>query len=426
MGIARLSVARWLLFAMIGIVCPPVMAGEPAAKKGNQPAASIDASKYPSLQAAFDALPEAGGLVKLPPGNFTLTEPLVLQRGDTRVEGAGAATKLINCNREGEPALIVRPPNFKENPKARIWRVQLADFRICGDPKAIDAKSTQPKSGDGILAINIDEIYIQGMSVDHNGGHGVSLINCRENPRVSDNIFTYNLRAGVNIKAGHDIVVNANHFEENQDALRCTDSFNLCMNGNNIDDHTRHGVVIENTYGSVLSGNMIEECKGMAVILDRDCYGITISANVIADDFGGGVDLRDAWGCTVSANTFVLDPVFGVRVGHGSGRITITGNNFCDSFIGGRQRRVNKANQAAGVILTGTSDVTVSGNSFSGLDAQAVTADENCRRLAIIGNVIVDIDRGGAPRKPPLDVAAAKESIIEHNIVTKQTEPTRR
>ena len=68
----------------------------------------------------------------------------------------------------------------------------------------------------------------------------------------------------------HDIVVVGNQFEENLDALVCKDSFNLCMTGNNLDDHLRHGVVIENTYGSVVSGNMIEECNGIAIILDRD------------------------------------------------------------------------------------------------------------------------------------------------------------
>jgi hypothetical protein len=68
----------------------------------------------------------------------------------------------------------------------------------------------------------------------------------------------------------------------NWDAIRCIDGFNLCMTGNNLDDHLGDGVVIENTYGSVVSGNMIEECNGTAIVLDRDCYGITLSANVIA------------------------------------------------------------------------------------------------------------------------------------------------
>jgi len=120
MSITRSLGAGWLLLVVMGLVCSRIAAAEPAAKQENQPAALIDASKYPNLQAAFDALPEAGGVVKLPPGDFKLTEPLVLRRGETRVEGAGAATRLINYNQAGKPALIVRPPNLEKNPKARI------------------------------------------------------------------------------------------------------------------------------------------------------------------------------------------------------------------------------------------------------------------------------------------------------------------
>ena len=116
-------------------------------------------------------------------------------------------------------------------------------------------------------------------------------------------------------------------FEENDDALHCIDSFNLCMSGCCVDDHLGNGVVIENTYGSVVSGNMIEECQGTAIILDRDCYGITLSANVIAHN-GGGIDLRDAHGCAVSANTFTIMKSDALRIGPNSGRIAVGGNVF--------------------------------------------------------------------------------------------------
>jgi hypothetical protein len=172
----------------------------------------------------------------------------------------------------------------------------MADLRISGSEK----------SGDGIFAEGIQEIYLEGVSIDHHGGHGIVLKDCFEDPRMADCILTYNKKSGIEILGCHDIVVNANHFEENQDALHCVDSFNLCMNGNNIDDHLGNGVIIENTYGSVVSGNMIEECNGTAIILDRDCYGITLSANVIAHHLKGGIDLRDACGCTLSANTFTI------------------------------------------------------------------------------------------------------------------------
>ena len=272
---------------------------------GNPPPRTIRAAEYPDLQSAFNALPESGGSIQLPAGSFKLEQPLVMHTENTLLVGQGPATHLINVNEQGQPAIILRPQNRMTDQTARIWRVQLENFRISGNPK----------SGDGILAEGINELSIHGLSIDHNGGHGINMIDCYEDPRIAHCLLTYNGFAGLNIRSGHDIIVSGNQFEENQDALRCIDSFNLCMNGNNLDDHLRHGIVIENTYGSVLSGNMIEECIGTAVILDRDCYGITISSNVIAHELAGGVDLRDAWGCTISGNTFTIVHQFGVRVG---------------------------------------------------------------------------------------------------------------
>lgn len=373
----------------------------------------IDAGAHPSLQAAIDALPATGGLVRLPPGEYRLREPLRVKTAETRIEGAGAATHLINENTEGQPALILRPASLDADKKARLWRVQLADFRVSG----------QEKSGDGIFAEGIQEIYFEGMSVDHHGGHGIHMINCTEDPRVADCIFTYNKAAGVRINGGHDIVVNACHFEENLDALHCVDAFNLCMNGNNIDDHIRHGVVIENTYGSVLSGNMIEECSGTAVILDRDCYGITLSANVIAHHLEGGIDLRDAHGCAISANTFTIAHKFSVRVGPDSGRLTITGNNFCNTWIGGADRRPAEAKTPMGVdegtgvlVEKGASHLSITGNSFSGLSGAAVWSTGSSRAVLVSANTLTDCGRKLAADAAWIDLRGAEASLVKDNL----------
>lgn len=363
------------------------------------PPVVIDAAEFSSLQAALDALPPAGGLVRLPPGTFEIDQPLVLSTPETRLEGAGAATHIRNRNTSGAPALLVRPPTRDADPRARLWRVQLGNLRLSGNEA----------SGDGIRAEGINELFVHGVSVDHHGGCGLALIDCYEDPRIADSIFTYNKSAGVLIEAGHDVVVSANHFEENEDALVCRDSFNLCMTGNNIDDHLRHGVVIENTYGSVVSGNMIEECQGTAIILDRDCYGITLSANVIAHDMGGGIDLRDAHGCAVSANTFTLVHHFSVRVGPGSGRVTIAANNFCNSHIGGGEKRKLvdpnpvQLDVGHGVVLEDARHVTVMGNTFAGLDGPAVVAQGTTAQVLISGNVVTDVHRrtpAASPRAP--------------------------
>ena len=343
----------------------------------------IDASRYATIQAAIDALPEQGGVVRLPPGTFEISEPLMVTKPDVLVEGAGTATHIKNVNAEGKSALILQHPSGGDNRKAELWRIRLANFRITGNEK----------SGHGIEARRINEIFIDGVTVSYHGGDGIKLYYCYEDPRICDSLMTYNKKTGLNVIGCHDVVVSANQFEENHDAVRFIDGFNLCMTGNNLDDHLGHGVVIENTYGSVVSGNMIEECAGTAIVLDRDCYGIALSANVIAHNSSGGIDLRDAHGCTVSANTFTISGPEALSIGPNSGRITVTGNNFSNSYLGeGKVKRGTNDLVAAGMVLNGTSDVTVVGNLFSSVRPKAITvAGKPSECVLFTDNVLVDV-----------------------------------
>ena len=89
---------------------------------GVSTATTVDASKFPNLQAALDAVPEAGGLVTIPPGLYEISEPLRVKTGDTRIVGSGASTHIQNKNEQGAPAFILRPANLDEDKKARLWR----------------------------------------------------------------------------------------------------------------------------------------------------------------------------------------------------------------------------------------------------------------------------------------------------------------
>jgi parallel beta-helix repeat protein len=163
------------------------------------------------------------------------------------------------------------------------------------------------------------------------------------------------------------------------------------MSGNCLDDHLRHGVVIENTYGSVVAANMIEECVGTAIIMDRDCYGNTVSANVIAHN-GAGIDLVDAHGCSLSANTFTIMKTHAIRIRSASGRISVGGNSFSSSYIGdGMLKRGTDDMDAAGIRLESTSEIVISGNQFSGLKPAAVSlGGQPSKRIVFSNNVITD------------------------------------
>ena len=376
---------RLLVFAILLVAFPAFAIGSEGI---------IDASEYDSLQAAADALPETGGMLRIPPGTHEIEEPLRIKTGDTSIVGVGAASHIVNKNTDGQPALLIENPEFsgKATPRdERLWRVSLRDLRITGN----DA------SGSGVEARYIEEIFVHGVTISHNGGDGLRLYFCYEDPRVSDCLFTYNKQCGVYLEGCHDIIVSANQFEENQDGLKCIDSFNLAMSGNNLDDHLGDGVVIENTYGSVVSANMVEECQGWAIVLDRDCYGITMSANVIAHEFSGGIDLRDAHGCAISANTFTIVKKIGIAVRSQSASITISGNNFSDTWIGNDeqgkplQRRESSAskteenpNEAAGILLDGCEAIVISGNLFSRLSTEAIVQRGDCRKILSNGNAL--------------------------------------
>lgn len=381
-----------LAIATTGLALPHLLA-RPAPEAARLPGARplIDASRFPTLQAALDALPPEGGIVRLPAGRFEITQPLVLSRSDVQLVGAGSATHIHNTNTDGQPALVISHPDGDQVKSTdRLWRIRLADFRLTGNPR----------SGHGLVAVWINELFVQGLTVSEHGGDGLHLDHCYEDPRISDSLITYNKAIGLNLLGCHDIVVAANQFEENNDALSCTDGYNLCLTGNCLDDHLRHGVVIENTYGSVVSGNMIEECAGTAIILDRDCYGNTLSANVIAHN-GAGIDLRDAHGCAISANTLTIMKTDAVRVGPASGRITITGNNFSNSYIGegGIKRRKNDE-AAAGLTLESTRDIVISGNLFASVRPRAVELRGQPSRHVLFGdNVLVDVESDHAGLK---------------------------
>jgi hypothetical protein len=361
--------------------------------------AVIEATRYPSIQAAIDALPDEGGVVRLPPGTFEISEPLKVAVSDVLIEGAGSATHIKNVNTEGKSALILQHPSGGDNREAEVWRIRLADLRITGNEK----------SGHGIEARRINEVFIDGVTVSYHGGDGIRLYYCYEDPRICDSLITYNKKTGLNMIGCHDVVVSANQFEENHDAARFIDGFNLCMTGNCLDDHLGDGVVIENTYGSVVSGNMIEECQGTAIVLDRDCYGIALSANVIAHDATGGIALRDAHGCTVSANAFTIMGKDALSIGPNSGRITVTGNNFSNSYIGdGKTKRAANDQTAAGMVLNGTSGIAVAGNLFSGVRPKALTVEGKPSKFVLFTDNVL-VDAAGEYKK--LEASLAKDNL---------------
>ena len=115
----------------------------------------------------------------------------------------------------------------------------------------------------------------------------------------------------------------------------------------------------------------------------------------------------------MSANVFTIVKQRALAIGPNSGRITVTGNNFSNSFIG--QDEVKRASNdlaAAGIFLQGTQNITITGNLFAGLSTQAFTLGEiKSRRIVIADNVITDLDQDMQKLKNALG-----RSLVENNL----------
>jgi len=96
----------------------------------------------------------------------------------------------------------------------------------------------------------------------------------------------------------------------------------------------------------------------------------------------------------VSANTFTISGPDALSIGPDSGRITVTGNNFSNSYIGdGKLKRGTNDLVAAGMVLNSTSDVTVVGNLFSSVRPKALTIKGTPSECVLFtDNVLVDVD----------------------------------
>lgn len=91
---------------------------------------------------------------------------------------------------------------------------------------------------------------------------------------------------------------------------------------------------------------------------------------------------------------------------------------------GGKLKRVvehenpMRRDTGSGILLSDTSDINITGNSFSGLSENAVEAVGECGRLIISSNLVTDIHRRSVAKKPAFNLGKAYASgIVKDNIV---------
>jgi len=120
------------------------------------------------IQRALDTLPESGGAVVLPPGNFEVSQPIILSRDNQTLQGAGAATILHLADNANCPVIILGEP--LNNPSQTIRHLKVAGFFIDGN-RAHQQRELWQLAGEGseirnngVTAQNVSDSTVENVT----------------------------------------------------------------------------------------------------------------------------------------------------------------------------------------------------------------------------------------------------------------------
>jgi len=110
------------------------------------------------IQKALDKLPTSGGVVYLPSGTFTVTQPIVLQRDNQTLSGAGESTILRLAPGADCPVIILgQPVNY---PRLNVRHLCVAGLQIDGN-RRLQSRELWRVTGEG------SQIRNNGITIQH-------------------------------------------------------------------------------------------------------------------------------------------------------------------------------------------------------------------------------------------------------------------
>jgi len=306
--------------------------------------------------------------------------------------GAGTGTILLNTSEEGKNTIELT--GTEEKP---IWRVKVSDMHIKGNEKC----------GNAIYANWVNEISLSDMWINYHGKSGIYLDYCIENPRVFDNNIAYNKEMGVLLDGCHDIIVSANQMEENGIGIYGKGLYNATVTGNNIDDHIKNCIYFINTLGSIITANMLENCKEESVILDEKCDGIVVTGNTFR--MPGVLSVIKTRGVVITGNAFDCSESSALEVKE-SILITVSGNIFSGSG--------EDLDRVYGMVMSNVNNVSISGNTIvKPLEGGIHILGDKNGYINITGNTIKSPSYKNPGIYSGILIHNTSHSIISNNIV---------
>lgn len=195
------------------------------------------------IQQALDRLPDSGGEVVLPPGNFKIQQPVQLRRDRQTLRGTGAATVLRLADQANCPVIILGSTEL--NPTNITRQLRLADLVIDGNRRNQHieewraARNLSGIQNNGVIVQSVSNAVIERVVTAHcRSGGIVTAVNVR---RLTVRDFTA--------------------FDNEFDGLACYRTEDCVFTKMNLHDNQSAGISLDNDFhynlisDSTLAGN---------------------------------------------------------------------------------------------------------------------------------------------------------------------------
>lgn len=334
----------------------------------NTPTGRIDVSQFPSVQAAFDALPRSGGVIHFPAGRYEIpqTVRLALSEGQHLfIAGDGRASVLINTSRDLAPLMQITGIVGSWWPNLKITVRDLTFEGSCD-------------SGDALVIEYPNDTQVDSCFFFGHGGHAVRLGPHGTNVTIRD-CWARDCRKGFRAEHIHHLTLHGNQTRSRNEGQRQLEHVYLdydCREVRIVNNHLAYGhaegIILDGTAQHVIAGNTIEGFT-TGILARGVARDMVISSNYIHSPVGVRlVGVCD--GFAINGNTFINNHDAAVRVedADGSGGHSITGNVVRTSVYQGN----------GGIDLGDAGQCVVVGNVLDHVDGHGVVGGGHGHEIA--------------------------------------------
>jgi len=206
------------------------------------------------IQQALDRLPERGGEVVLPPGNFEICQPIVLRRGHQILRGSGVETVLHLADSANCPVIIMGEP--VNHPKQTVKNLRVSNLFVDGNRLHQQHELWRLK-GEGSQIRN-NGIQVQDVS-----------------DSTVENVICAHCRSGglVTTRGVQRLVVkNLNAFDNEFDGLACYETEDSLFTELNLHDNPGAGISLDLAFNHNVISNAVLTGNDLGIFMRASCY----------------------------------------------------------------------------------------------------------------------------------------------------------